>query len=578
MPKKNKYAGIIQSLTQAQNAVAPLLTSNNPVTQQVSQAINTLTQSLIKAGQARLLSVQLIQSAVSIGTCVLKMNGQTDINHPDCLPIPQINSRETFALGIIVLQLLFALNPRKDHAIQDYLKPLNLAADWRQRLNRSPMALINKLQSYYLDADPDSQQELLELFPESLDYIVRNLQTKKNLLDKTIQLARTKHRSQTNTTFFQYNPISDRDAAARHIEASRPPPQTTDSNTPQQLTTLSPITTSIYNATYHGFSQYVDPRTTELLNTLGINAIANIQQAIRGVTYERALSTTSSEESEEPYLTPTAQLQDFLTEVEEINARLQELFAWINTNNECIKNYLQAVQDKLAEYTNDPDPNKHIYFGNTHKFEVSTETYFQNYKSLEEIKILNDEISRSIARLPKLNNTELPRELADIPKNNLQSLHEQQDIILTEAENIDAEKAQAIQHKRELYTAIKESPPLIINNQIFSASSAIPPWYLRALTYKVLPYLSAFIFTLSLAATIICTGLMLNSPAFIVFSLKTINHIVTPLCISGITLGGTAAIISGTGLISACMFSNLRRNPDKLINASAPAINTLQAT
>lgn len=678
MPREDKYAGIVQSLTQAQDAVQPLLTSEVSTAQRVAKGINNLTQTLIDASHAKFLNLQLTQSTVSIGACVLEINGQQDINHADCLPIPEIDSAETFTLGIIVLQLLLMLNPRQDPAIHDYLEPLNLVPGLRQRLNRSPMALIYKLKNYYLQANQDTQAELLDLFPENLENIRKELQSANDLRSQTTKFAKTKPRLRHNTIFFQYNLVSkslaristileneiklitcasfdsldinklerekinlvrdcnknyqlywlDRtcnltsagfpsdyarvifleenddigiiinkveknssayDEIKRIISTNIYIPSTdraTIDNTPQiipssrpqtppandnRLITRNPTTANFYRMTVRGLSNYIDQRTAEAITAFGFNTLAEIQHIVSNTAAEDTETTTSSEE---PPPTALEQLDNFLEEVEAINVRIQQLCEYITTNKNCINNYLQAVQSTIAEFIESDDPNKHIYFRLTENYEVNAEQYFQDYKSPDQIDELNDEIEQAIAKLPTINSANLPKELTNIPRHNIQRLHEQQDIILAEVQNLEEAKQLAMQRKQELYNTIKKSPPLTINSQIFTNSCEVAPWYLRALTYKAVPYISAFIFAIGFAATIICAGLMLNNPAFIVFSLKTLNYIVTPLCISGIALGGTAAIVGGTGLVASCMFSNLRSNPDKLINANAPTINS----
>ena len=547
MPKETKYAGLIASLTQAQTDVDLLMEHESYNIKRIARAINLLAKTLIEASQTNMLNAQLIGSVRKIGYCVLNINGQKDINHPNCLPIPEVNSSETFKLGIIVLKLLLALDPQKDPAIEDYLQPLNMTSDWQERLSRSPIALVNKLQDYYLQASPDTQQNLLDFIPEDLLEIKNKLKAENTLQEKKRKFTATFPKFLPSTALIQLElytkQIQKRDTGDALLQSSTSI-ETPNNRTQSLVKNTYPIIGDISNL------------ATKVVHTIGTLNLASIVQLRQN--YDDDSDDSSSVSSDASAIAPTESLQNFHEEVDQIKAKLLDIFIHINANKKCIDNYLQTVHNKLNDYTNDNSPNKHIYFPQNN-YEVTTEQYFQDYNSFENLRTLIDQVNKAIHALP-----------ADIPEQKIKRINQQVKILLLEAKNMETTKAAAIQSKEELYAAIKDSPPLKIDEQMFSKSNEIPSWYMRALTYKMLPYISAFIFAIGLASIVICTGLMLNNPAFTVFSLKALNNIVTPLCITGITLGSTATIISGTSLISASMFRNLRNNPDKIINLLGP--------
>lgn len=243
---------------------------------------------------------------------------------------------------------------------------------------------------------------------------------------------------------------------------------------------------------------------------------------------------------------------------------MQELFECIVNNRKYIYSYFEAVQYEIDQYSNSTDPNAHLRLDPDHSKAPHPRQCHTYYMPIERIRAKIDEINKKINSLKGDNGQALPAS----HQNNIKILHADKQTLEEMAEDLEQQRLAAIQQARELLEALKNSPPLIMDQDMFTKSSEVPSWYLRALSIKMLPYVSAFIFAIGLAAAVISTGLLINSPAFVVFSLKALNDIVTPLCISGITIGGTAAIIGGTSLVSACLFSNLRGDTGEAINRS----------
>lgn len=135
--------------------------------EQVAHGISELAKNLQNAGKAYLFTASLVGAASAIGNSVLEISGNTDINDANCRPVPNIDSDETFKLSITMLKLLFALDPKKNPAAQDYLDCLGIApGGWPKRIQEAPQCIFDNMLNYLFKQNDEKAQELLSEFPK----------------------------------------------------------------------------------------------------------------------------------------------------------------------------------------------------------------------------------------------------------------------------------------------------------------------------------------------------------------------------------------------------------------------------